>query len=636
MNGSTLDPGYYYYYYYYSMTISRLDCTVTILQGRDLVAKDRNVFGKKTTSDPYVEVWATGQRGKAQQVGKTNIQYKTLNPVWEKENSFSYSFALNDNNTTLSGCQLQLMIWDYDHLSAPDAMGTVTINVPCSHVDNMTEWMTIPASSARNAKGQLLVKMSVTPVWVTALSRGNAWTLPQYSNKIQVGLAWDLVHGRDVDLDVSCVAVNRDGQVCLEDCVYYGRVQNSNESIVHSGDEQAGDLEGDDESITLFLNQIPSRILALYIVLTVATPGMTIADARTTVLSLYGWDRPNDARSKTTLCTFTPATVGQNSTAMFMVRLARQSTNNSWTCQPIQDTHPTARDFGSLIPHIKSYTRDLIPNIVVDPAERVAVLRKGGNIHLREYCKGGVLPEVLTFGLAWDVTNGVNIDLDASIVCLDSDLSVVDTIWFRQLTSKDGSIKHHGDEREGDEEGDDEQIDIQLSMVRRNVEYMVLVINSYSGQELDDVDRASCHLFDSSTQIDMASYAMTNSKWLDGYTALFVACLYRGSKSGDWCLSIMSEAGMGRTVQDNVSQIQRYLCKHRPTPPKDQQEQDIVVKMPPFAPLVPSASEVKLKGPSASNSTLTSPSDEMPKKYVKVNGVTKINPEYKKWKEANS
>jgi hypothetical protein len=61
---------------------------------------------------------------------------------------------------------------------------------------------------------------------------------------------------------------------------------------------------------------------------------------------------------------------------------------------PIEDTHPTARDFGTLVPHLKSYTRDLLPSIqVVDPSERVAILRKGGNVRLTDYCTGGKLPD---------------------------------------------------------------------------------------------------------------------------------------------------------------------------------------------------------------------------------------------------
>lgn len=77
------------------------------------------------------------------------------------------------------------------------------------------------------------------------------------------------------------------------------------------------------------------------------------------------------------------------------------------------------RDFCSLSPEIKGYTRDLVPNIQIDPHERVAVMRKGGTITVRDYLPNHQLPNWLTFGLAWDVTNGVNIDLDASIRSAD-------------------------------------------------------------------------------------------------------------------------------------------------------------------------------------------------------------------------
>ncbi len=50
---------------------------------------------------------------------------------------------------------------------------------------------------------------------------------------------------------------------------------------------------------------------------------------------------------------------------------------------------------------------------------RVAIMRKGGVIRLRDYCPSG-LPQTLCLGLAWDVTNGVNIDLDASAIMLDA------------------------------------------------------------------------------------------------------------------------------------------------------------------------------------------------------------------------
>ena len=99
---------------------------------------------------------------------------------------------------------------------------------------------------------------------------------------------------------------------------------------------------------------------------------------------------------------------------------------------------------------------------------------------MTDYCPNGV-PSMLVMGLAWDVTNGVNIDLDASAILLDAKLQQIDLVFFGKLGSSDGSIKHGGDEREGDEKGDDEKIFLQLGRVHPAVKYIGFVINSYSG-----------------------------------------------------------------------------------------------------------------------------------------------------------
>ena len=75
-----------------------------------------------------------------------------------------------------------------------------------------------------------------------------------------------------------------------------------------------------------------------------------------------------------------------------------------------------------------------------------------------------------------DVTNGMNIDLDASCVMLDASLNAVDTVWFQQLQSRDGSMTHHGDEREGDAKGDDESISFDLERVTPQATYLCFCI----------------------------------------------------------------------------------------------------------------------------------------------------------------
>jgi len=168
------------------------------------------------------------------------------------------------------------------------------------------------------------------------------------------------------------------------------------------------------------------------------------------------------------------------------------------------------------------------------------------------------------------VTNGVNIDLDASAIMLDAELKQIDLVYFGKLRSSDGSIQHGGDEREGDEKGDDEQIFIRLGAVHPAVAHIFFVINSYSGQELDDVKDAGCHLFDGSTGRDLARFEMTGTQFLDKHTALLVGDLFRdASSNGDWAFEIASLARQGRTANLNVPHVVDFLRKRpaRQLPP---------------------------------------------------------------------
>ena len=72
-----------------------------------------------------------------------------------------------------------------------------------------------------------------------------------------------------------------------------------------------------------------------------------------------------------------------------------------------------------------------MPGLVPDPRAKLAVMRKGGTIALSDYGVGGPAPPALTFGLAWDITNGKDIDLDASVICLDANLRAVDLVFFQ-------------------------------------------------------------------------------------------------------------------------------------------------------------------------------------------------------------
>merc|ERR1719473_2447400 len=149
---------------------------------------------------------------------------------------------------------------------------------------------------------------------------------------------------------------------------------------------------------------------------------------------------------------------------------------------------------------------------------------------------------------------------------LDANLKCIDLVFFGKLRSSDGSIQHGGDEREGDEAGDDEKIFLELGRMHPAVKYVGFVINSYSGQELDDVKDASCHLFDGQSGRDLMRYAMTNCKVLDKHTALLVGMLYRDDDTSEWGFEVIAEAAHGRMAQDNVDELQAFIKRKPRTP----------------------------------------------------------------------
>jgi len=266
------------------------------------------------------------------------------------------------------------------------------------------------------------------------------------------------------------------------------------------------------------------------------------------------------------LCRYYPAIAGRQ-TAFFMVRLARQKdAQEGWKLTCIGTADASARDFGTLIPEIKALMHDLVPTVKVDPNERVCLLRKGGVVRLRDYCGLEGLPRQLVLGLAWDITEGKAIDLDASALLFDSEFKVLETVYFGNLRSKSGALVHSGDQRSGEAAGDDEKLTLELSLVPPEVTYIGFTVNSFSGQELDDVQSCSCHVFEPKSNRDLCKYKLTGTKELDKKTALLVAVLYRDGGTAEWVLQIVSKPEVGRTVHNLVGVFQTYLRSHNPAP----------------------------------------------------------------------
>lgn len=191
-------------------------------------------------------------------------------------------------------------------------------------------------------------------------------------------------------------------------------------------------------------------------------------------------------------------------------------------------------------------------------------LTKGNSLSLKK-ADGGVLSRIV-LGLGWDEASGGlrgmfgggggSVDLDASAILYDADKRHVDTVYYGQLTSHDGSVKHSGDNLTGAGEGDDEQIVVDLTRVPANVENIVFVITSYSGHKFDRLKNVFARVVDASSGSgsEVVRYNLAESA---NTTANIIAKLSRDG--GQWKFTAIGEFDDARTANKLVAKAAVFL-----------------------------------------------------------------------------
>ncbi|WP_326944830.1 TerD family protein [Amycolatopsis sp. NBC_01307] len=187
-------------------------------------------------------------------------------------------------------------------------------------------------------------------------------------------------------------------------------------------------------------------------------------------------------------------------------------------------------------------------------------LSKGERVSLTK-ADGGTLTQV-RMGLGWDAmkkrglfgSRSQTIDLDASALLFDVGGRLVDQVWFKQLTSTDGAVRHTGDNVTGDGDGDDESIRVDLTKVPGQVTAIVFTVNSFTGQDFSQIENAYCRLVDESDEGEIARYDLSGS---GRHTAQIMAKLTR-DRSG-WSMTAIGAAALGKTFRDLLPAVSRYL-----------------------------------------------------------------------------
>lgn len=186
-------------------------------------------------------------------------------------------------------------------------------------------------------------------------------------------------------------------------------------------------------------------------------------------------------------------------------------------------------------------------------------LGKGDKISLSKPGGGGGLTKV-SVGLGWAKKKGflglgsTDVDLDASCILFQADKAPVDAVFFGQLFSKDGSIRHTGDDRSGGggENDPNETIHVTLPDVPAQVNSIVFVVNSYSGETFKGIPSAFCNVVDLDTGKEVARFNLAT----DGgaHRGFVIAKVVR--EGGGWQFAALGEVCSGRqqTIDDILPQ----------------------------------------------------------------------------------
>jgi uncharacterized protein YjbI with pentapeptide repeats/stress response protein SCP2 len=151
----------------------------------------------------------------------------------------------------------------------------------------------------------------------------------------------------------------------------------------------------------------------------------------------------------------------------------------------------------------------------------------------------------IAIALGWQVSQTAqNCDIDASVFMLAADGRIPDEkyfVFYNNLTSPDGSVRHSGDSATGQIEGDDETVYLDLSKINSAIQEIVFVVTIHEGQEknqsFSQVTNAFIRLYNRETLSELVRYNL--NQIFSQETALEFGRLYK--KNGEWRFQVVGQ-----------------------------------------------------------------------------------------------
>ncbi|MCB9427161.1 MAG: TerD family protein [Flavobacteriales bacterium] len=199
-------------------------------------------------------------------------------------------------------------------------------------------------------------------------------------------------------------------------------------------------------------------------------------------------------------------------------------------------------------------------------------LQKGQKINLKK--DNGSTLQNICVGVNWGAiekkgwfggTSKEAVDLDASCVLYDSSKNAIDVIYFGSLKSKDGSIKHSGDDLTGDMDGDDgldnEIITVDFSKLSSNIEHVAFVLNSFRGHDFGTIPFASIRIYEGTpTRVNevFATYNIAKGEGFAGHVSMVMGVFYK--RNNEWKFNAIGEPTRDKKLEETIKTVQQnYL-----------------------------------------------------------------------------
>jgi len=202
--------------------------------------------------------------------------------------------------------------------------------------------------------------------------------------------------------------------------------------------------------------------------------------------------------------------------------------------------------------------------ISLEKGQRINLEKSNGST-LQNICVGVNWGAIERKGLFGFGTTKEAVDLDASCALFSEDKQLEDVIYFGNLQSKNGAVRHSGDDMEGDMDGDDgldnEVITLNFSMLNPGTSYVAFVLNSFRGQDFGAIPFASIRIYEGTpTRVNevFAKFDIAHGAGFAGHVSMVMGVFYK--RNGQWKFNAVGEPTIDKDLQNTIKTVsQQYL-----------------------------------------------------------------------------